>query len=329
MIWKNALLLAALAAVAAGCAPKKEEASQSQRGTEAPVVAQNEAPQEPAGEASTEPTTPPTPEAKSPLDPIREELGTPKIQVAKPTPAKTDRWSTSAMRPLELAQTTEEKLRELRNVSLQTMVQVEFDGGNGASIGYSEIRSASQLRSEYAHLQTQPIVNLVRETLVVNGSDYATHDTAVAWTDPKPLSALKNEAPTDPMRWASRFPRGILSTFAGGTPITSLVETLDKPDSGFNVTSEQRYVAFQGQQMLQRRLHISRTAEQAKSKGELTIEIMIDGQRLLPVTIRTNVEEKGKPPQRFMWTAQWNFAPNQNFAPETFEMPTVASRRRA
>jgi hypothetical protein len=98
-----------------------------------------------------------------------------------------------------------------------------------------------------------------------------------------------------------------------------------KGANGYKATIEQRTMKYQGRDVLSYRIHAQRTAAAAKKYGASAVEVVIDGRRFLPVTIRVvRTDTKGK-----SWLAQWQAAYrfNQTIRPDEMQLGnTVASK---
>lgn len=76
---------------------------------------------------------------------------------------------------------------------------------------------------------------------------------------------------------------------------------------GYKSTIEERTMKHMGQTFRHYRVHAQRTGALVKTRGQSTFEIIIDADRMLPVTVRhVRVDPKGKT-WAMMWTASYRF----------------------
>jgi hypothetical protein len=165
---------------------------------------------------------------------------------------------------------------------------------------------------------------------VADGSNYAVQTVDSGWSPKRPLGQFAQETPTDPEKWAEGFSRVLFSPGTGGKPISDLVAAAQAPGSGYEVHSEERVLIHETRTIPQRRILITRTAEQENKLGKLEIEVVLDKREMLPVTIRTNLERPNRLPQRVMWSAKWKAGPAK-FTTDAFKIgePEKPTRQRA
>jgi hypothetical protein len=117
------------------------------------------------------------------------------------------------------------------------------------------------------------------------------------------------------MEWPSEFPEQMFASFIDGTQVWSkLFGAWAKGQGGYKATFEEQTFK-RGEKV---RSHY-RVLAQTQQGGDTMVEILVDKERLRPLTIRvigTNAEGKE---YKMMWTGQWNVG--GTFDEKTFAIP--------
>lgn len=95
--------------------------------------------------------------------------------------------------------------------------------------------------------------------------------------------------------------------------------------NGYKAILEERKMRYQGKDILNYRIRAQRTAAAAKKFGASTVEVVFDGRRFLPVTIRVvRTDQAGK-----SWLAQWQAAYrfNQTIPPSEMQLGTTVAAK--
>jgi len=86
---------------------------------------------------------------------------------------------------------------------------------------------------------------------------------------------------------------------------------------GYKVAVEERTMKHEGQTFVNYRIHAQRTGAAVKTLGQSTFEVILDGKRFLPVTVRhVRVMPKGQT-WAMMWTSSYRFRQNYTIADMT------------
>lgn len=243
-----------------------------------------------------------------------------KIVVA---PSLSGNWRLSAMTPAQLAAAVEQKIGGQKAISGEINNTVEFGGGHGAMICYLALLDAGTYKVQYPVLVSKPSPTFQRYTLMASGGKYAIVDSVEAPRGIRPLAELKNLESGSVNDWSVNFGRDLFTIPAGGHPLAHLVALAQKPDSDLVVTVEEQNVAARGTVFPQKRLLITRKPSAVARKGALSIEVVVDADRMLPITVRSSIEPPKATPTRMFWTIRWNLRPDQVFGKGVFDIPAT------
>jgi len=146
---------------------------------------------------------------------------------------------------------------------------------------------------------------------------------------PTAVSKPFSSATTDPAQLVSRFsnefPRFLFQGATDGKDAwTPLINAWSKGAGGYKLTLQERSMVFQNRTFRSFRIKLVRNATAAKKLGESTVEIIFDGVRYLPITVREIRRDLNKKP----WVVQWsgNYKFNQTFKSDDFLMKSVVSK---
>jgi hypothetical protein len=185
----------------------------------------------------------------------------------------------------------------MKGVGAETDLFVELPSGNGRN--RDTLRIAD--KSRYAVPITIATDDMRRITLVSDGARKVEVANGQIGR-PRPVQALLP-------RWLDEFPRYVFAPLTDGVNTwTQLSRELAQ--AGYDVRTERRDMPVRGQNRAFYRL--------LASKGETSIEIRIDGERMLPVTIRVVRGPDSRNKQ--LWTARYSFG--HQFAATEFVPPS-------
>jgi hypothetical protein len=196
--------------------------------------------------------------------------------------------------------------------------------GRGIYEGEFRFQQRNVFKVNWVHIQADPR----NGTLLSNGktrqsffdgklgpSVDASRSFAGATTDPAQLVA----------RFSNEFPRFLFQGATDGKdPWVPLLTAWSKGAGGYKVFIQERNITYQGRKFRNFRIKADRTVAGAKKLGKSSIEIIIDGNFFLPVTVREIREDLDKRQWVIQWAGSYNF--NQKFKPDDFKMTGTAMK---
>lgn len=310
-------LVAAAALAVAGCSksgPPKEVDLKSPAG--GPVAnnslgpkAGDPAPGKEPGKAPAIPTVPePSPEAF-------------KIPESTPAPAATEgKWVAVDESPSVLAERISKAFREMKDTFGESRYTIKTPTENG------QVKNAIKVQDYKTYsiqtLQMSAMPNIVE--LRADGSKKSRTSENGSFASPKPLGSPGADAVLSPKqlveRWPREFPRLAFAGLTEGKEVWKpFFQELFSGRSGFKGEISRRTMEFRGKKVTNYRVVAKRTPEAAKKLGRCEMEMVFDGQRYLPVTIRVNLVERNGGAWNILWQTGWNFG--QKFEPKDFALP--------
>lgn len=316
----GALLVGALGLI--GCSGEKAgepKSSDSTKGTEpvggtggtgeAPPNASNANPGEPGaanpGVGSTDPS--PVPEGM---------VKVPDLDVKIPKEG-TGQWTRSAVKASELAPKVAKAVAAMKATEGSARCYIKTPEGQAQALKSYKIQDSKHFRLEYLQMEGIPrqgflLADGKNKTKIVIGSKAE----VVGVNANFPGSKLSAEEIFK--RWPRDFMRLMLLPLSDGIDSWSIVlSKLEKGEGGFKTQIEQRLMEYRGRFFTSYRVLAKRQPNVAKTAGECEIEMVIDAQRFLPVTVRviSTDSEGGRWDQQ--WSANWTF--QKKFKLEEFQ----------
>lgn len=302
-----ALTLAAVSVLAVAGCRHKEEGQAGAPDAEGPVATRPS--QTPLSEPDPGEPSPPEPAAEDSLarPPItREDIARaappPPPDIARPGTAG---WSASRLTAAEVGRRAAQAIEGMRGVEGLAETTVETPEGRG------QIRTTVVVRDNRNYRIEFPIVALVPDAGVM-AADGRTRSLRIGTNTapPLPIDGKTGEADWTAAQiadnWNRDFGRLIFRGLTEGRDaLGPLIAEWSLPGSGYQVTAEERSRNFRGRTVTNYRIRAARPARAGKGASE--VEIVIDGERGLPVTIRSVwTDEQGRQ-WRAQWSAGWNF----------------------
>lgn len=309
---KWATLFVVGATLLSGCSGgAKKSASNSGGGTTAPLPSRPDVgPGNPLNGDSADPRgpKPPIPEMPKP-DPER--------FVIPKTGA--NGWKTAAVDGKELASKIGAALASLQGTEGETVATIKTPTGNGQVIGKVKVQDSKSFSIQYLIVDEMPALKEIRS----NGKLKATSTDQGAFPKKGPVTAQTPESRLTSSQLASDWPRKFPQlVFLGLTdkkdPWKPLIDELLSGRSGFKTEIAERTMEYKGRKVSNYRLTAKRTEAAAKQYGPCEMEMVFDGKRFLPVTIRVNFEDPAEGKYQVLWQTGWNFL--KKFKPEEFAL---------
>lgn len=314
------LIFASLAAVAlAGCNSPKTVV---QNDTKEPVVT-GESP----GTTPSEPVAP-NPETGTKHDPAKPNVK-PTLPVNKPTmEIKVPKTGTGGWKPTKLTlddigAKVAAATRGLRNTKADTIYLARTSQGEGTYRGEIAIVDPKKFRIDY----------VVNSEMPMSGSDISDGTKRMVrlgekFTPPmpagKPLAIAQRPSASWAAMWTDDFNRMAFQGLTDGKDAWQPVfQEWKKGMFGFKPVVEERQMVHSGKMITNYRVRVERNAEMSKKLGPCAFEIVLDGTRFLPVTIRVERKDLNGKVWMTQWSAHWKF--REPIQESSFQMPTNPS----
>lgn len=217
----------------------------------------------------------------------------------------TSGWTASRLSAAEVGRRMAQAIEGMRGVEGVAETTVETPEGRG------QIRTTIAVRDNRNYRIEFPIVALVPDAgvMAANGTTRSLR-IGTKTTPPFPIDGKTGDADWNASQiarnWNRDFGRLIFRGLTEGRDaLGPLIAEWSRPQSGFRVTTEERSREFRGRTVTNYRIRASRAARAGQGASE--VEIVIDGERGLPVTIRSIwTDDRGRE-WRAQWSAGWNF----------------------
>lgn len=241
----------------------------------------------------------------------------------------TQNWRPTKMTFAEIAQKVSSATSSLKSTTAELNVFVRTPEGQGMFFTPSvviKVKDNLHYRVDYVAVQRIPF----SATLVNDGVKRGIRaDNKVEWkaaTYRLPAAKLKGEALVG--LFEIDFSRLAFQGLTEGVDAwRDIIKGWASGANGYKAAIEERKVKYQGHDFLSYRIRAQRVGALAKKFGASTVEVVIDGKRFLPVTIRVvRTDTQGK-----SWLAQWQamYRFNQAIKPAEMQMgTTVAAKSR-
>ena len=225
-------------------------------------------------------------------------------------------WKPTNVAASDLAAQVGKAMAALRDTKATIYVDVETPMGRGYMNQTAKIQDNKHYKIEYAILGDRPKLSFV----VANGKEKQEQidgkwEPAVALSKTLPDA----NAPESQMaeKWALDFTRSIWTGFTDSRDSwTPVIAQWQQGTGGYQVTTQERHLNYQGHDLVDYRIQAERTPEAAAKLGKSTVQIVIDATRHLPVTIISNNTDASGKNWKMMWTSKYDFG--KKFGPKDF-----------
>lgn len=258
------------------------------------------------GPAPAEPPTPapgaPNPDGASSAPP-KNPLENAKVDVPAIPKKNTEGWASGdKVSPREIAARMDQAMRSLRNVRMvATVVGKTPKGRILPSTFPAEIQDARTFRIHYLRLRDgEPTTGIA----TANGSKLVELTDGGMSTPRAVAGSPKRDMEKFVEAWPRSFPSDVFDGLIdGGDFWTSLVGAWERGVQGYKLTVEERTTPYQNKQVRNVRFVAERPMPGPGGRVE-TVELVVDGQIFLPVTIRAHTwGPKGE--WEYQWSAEW------------------------
>lgn len=255
-----------------------------------------------------------------PGDPGAEErstaIGGPRVV----TPPGSGDWTATRTSAQELASRVDRSLKNLRHAYAGSELLFDIPEGNGLrlpagrgmSLGNFRIENENRFNLQYVALaegiQMRAVRNLGQRTELLGASGWTPQE---ARGPVVTLPASDEEFLRD---WPLHFSKSAFSPFLDGVDFWQrTIGAWERGVRGFRLTTEERPATIRGEKRVNYRVH----AERSEGEEREAIEVLFDGERNVPITIRVESFAPDRKPLLIQWHAAWAF--DMEFAPGVLE----------
>ena len=234
-------------------------------------------------------------------------------------PTGTQNWMASKLSGKELASRIGSAMRSLKATYGKTISTIKTPSGTGQVTSEIKVQDAKVYSIQFM------VIGLIPETGEVrsDGKKRAFTGPNGAFKDRLPITVPSPEAKLSSNQiasnWPKKFPRlAFLGLTDAKDPWMPVISDLLSGKSGFKTEVSERTMESRGMKVRNYRIVATRNPAAAKTLGPCEIEMVFDGIRFLPVTMRVNTKFPKEGEFKIQWQSGWNF--NQKFRPEDFKI---------
>lgn len=251
------------------------------------------------------------PKAVKPIAPSRKLYDIP--------PTGTQNWTASKLSGKELASKIGSAMRSMKGTYGRTISTIKTPTGTGQVTSEIKVQDNKVYSIQFMVIGVMPETGEVR----ADGKRRAFTGPNGAFKDRLPITVPSPEAKLSSNQiasnWPKRFPRlAFLGLTDAKDPWVPVISDLLSGKSGFKTEVSERVSDFRGRKLRNYRIVAKRSPAAAKTLGPCEIEMVFDGVRFLPVTMRVNTKYPKEGEFKVQWQSGWNF--NQKFKPEDFRL---------
>lgn len=271
------------------------------------------------GPSAPKPEPPPTEgplpsPAKSNVEPektpVREDAKSAAEKMASPdsipdpkpvTPSGSGGWRPSKTSVSDFASKLGAKLAQTNGTEGKANVGIKTPEGEGRL----ELRYLFATPTKYRIEYIEPYLVPSRALIISNGTLKVEFKNK-KFGKPIPESSKFESGSASPSEWVRNFSRLLFARITDKRDTLAEFAKSLASDKNFVAGIEERTLERNGKKVLNFRLRGERTPAAAAKQGPLKLEIVVDGVRWMPVTIRTEAGS-GKDLWRYEWSCGWNF----------------------
>ncbi len=229
-------------------------------------------------------------------------------------------WKKTSLTPAALADRIGKAIREMKGTYGEAISTIKTPRENGQVKCFIKVQDYKTYSIQTLQLAAMPGLSEVRS----DGNKKAQTSPTGGFGKPRPISSSGPEAALAGKqlveKWPTLFPKlAFLGLTDGKDAWRPYMTSLMSGASGFKGEIAERKMKWQGRDVISYRITARRTPDAAKKLGPCEIEMVIDGVRYLPVTIKVNRTEAAGGEWKVLWQAGYNF--NKTFDAKEFALP--------
>lgn len=270
----------------------------------------------PAGTETAQPERATLPDKGTlPIDPEKEMTAPPVPEgTYKIDPPRTDGWTESETKLVSVAKKMDDAMRSLGSTLIQTSTNYD-DPEMGSMRAVPDI--VIQDDSTFKIICAAPS-DRGEDRVLIGDGERRVEKFKSEWNELKPLDKSGTISPQDAVkRWPLEFPILMFSRYRESADIwTPLFKGYESGVGGYKVEIEEGTFQIGGVS----RSHYRVVAKRAGDEP-IETEIIVDKERMLPLTIRVNTKGKDGKDLNAMWTGRWGFGGKHD--PKDFVIPVT------
>lgn len=233
-------------------------------------------------------------------------------------------WKKSSLTLSELGKRVARMTTETKGVYGYYRMLAQTSEGRGMYTGEMRFQQPNVFKVNWVLIRPDPLNGVS----VANGKTrQMLFDGALrpATAATKPFSNVSTDPKTLVSKFSSEFPRLLFQGATDGKDAwLPLIAGWSKGMGGYKAIIQERSTTYQGKHFKSYRIKLDRNATAAKTLGASSVEIIFDGYRFLPTTVReVRTDTKGKP-WMIQWSGQYKF--DQKFKSDDFQMKGSVSK---
>jgi|GEM_PF-3945756 len=235
-------------------------------------------------------------------------------------------WGPTTFSPRQLANNADKTLNNLTNAFADIRVHIVVPQGAGDVKLEAKIGAPTKYNVQYTVFADGHPSNYAA---IANGKNRALVRASVGKNQKKitRLMSVSTRVPVSGANlaslWPSNMPQFVLNRYVtGSNSYGGLVNALISGVGKYQVYAEQRTLTYQGKIITDYRIVAQRSKANAAKLGYSQIEIVLDGERFLPLTLRTRFSPLKGAPTELDWSSRW--VPD-HFTSADFQIPAQAS----
>jgi len=239
-----------------------------------------------------------------------------RVLIKQLAPDRSADWQTTTMAVTQLASEVGKAMATVKDTKGTIYVVVETPLGRGFLNQELKIKDNKHYNINYVVLEDRPKHSMV----TANGRQKQEQidgkwQPAVSLAKPLPDASV----PADKLasRWALDFTRTMWLGLTDSRDSWPAVVSQWLTGTGeYEITTQERHINYQGHDMVDYRIEADRKPAARPKLGSSTVQIVIDAQRHLPVTIVSDNTDSAGKNWKMTWTCHYDF--QQKFGPKDF-----------
>jgi len=316
--------------LATGCSPRGEQAKapegdavgtpSAQQGRSAPEApSTSPSPSDPPGDQPSAPAPREKDGTPTPGDGGARTMGKflpPNVHIPPIEAAGTQNWKPAQISAPELGRRMDQAMAAFKGVYAEATLLLDVPAGKGDIHSKIEVFDPARFRYEYS----LPETNVSPYIVIADGAHQAELDGRRSrWTQATPLSKPTRLKPGSPdvlvREFPDRFPRYLLDPVVRSTAAwESLLGAWASGKAGYRAVVEEKTMPVQGKQRLFYRVIAQKAADDTR------VEVLLDAERLVPVTVRVEKRRPNGKMSQVQWQAKWSFS--RKLDPKRLRIPT-------
>lgn len=225
-------------------------------------------------------------------------------------PAGAGGWRPAKMSLKDFGAKLGGRIAQVKGVEGKALVRIKTPEGEGNM----ELKYAFATPTKYRFEYVEPSLIPSRAIVISNGVQKVEFKHK-KFGQPVPIASPLGSGSAAPNEWIRSFSRLMFVRLTDNRDSLGELVKLLTADKGMTVNVEERTLERNGKKVHNYRIRVERTPAAAAKAGPMRFEIVVDGARWMPVTVRTE-SGSDKKLWKYEWSCGWNFGktfPEENF----------------